>query len=91
MFPQGAAAIGFYRRAVTVGFSGWQPQLVFAAVQQQLQLIVRNYTGAPARRLFMSLQCAHHTICSGWKTSSKRSSVRKPSFTQASFSEIFSL
>ena len=32
-----------------------------------------------------------HTISSGWKTSSNFSGVRKPSFTQASFREMFSL
>ena len=30
-------------------------------------------------------------MASGWNTSSKRSAVRKPSFTQASFREMFSL
>ena len=33
---------------------------------------------------------SRYTICSGWNTSSKRSAVRKPSATQASFKEIFS-
>ena len=32
-----------------------------------------------------------YIICSGWNTSSKRSGVRKPSFTQASFRLMFSL
>ena len=32
-----------------------------------------------------------YTICSGWNTSSKRSAVKKPSATQASFRDMFSL
>ena len=32
-----------------------------------------------------------HTISSGWNTSSNCSAVKKPSATQASFREIFSL
>ena len=37
------------------------------------------------------ISASGYTICSGWNTSSNFSAVKKPSATQASLSEIFSL
>ena len=45
-----------------------------------------------ARRGHRSAQASlRQTICSGWKTSSNLSAVRKPSATHASLREMFSL
>ena len=44
--------------------------------------------GARARQEGMARRTAGYTICSGWKTSSKRSGVSRPSATQASLSDV---